>query len=149
MASDKAVPETCARNWDNWGHLRTLTESCHYCFYGWSDDFWQGLIGCQRQLSPECGQVAEMIGDTRELLEDPVLTFYHATVVLVSSSSEITDFTVIWDHSNNTEQEGSDDHYHTAYTRIWAAERIAELDLTNVLEYVPRYVLGYLPSLKT
>jgi hypothetical protein len=62
---------------------------------------------------------------------------------LVSRSSEIIHFTVIWDHISNAEQEGSDDLYHTAEYVLQYAPRNLIIAKRHLLEYLPRYVLEY------
>ena len=121
-ASERALPGTCASNWYNWWYLRTLTGPCH----GWFGDFWQELTGGRKQLSPKFVQVAELIGDSR--VSSWLTLLWHFIMPVVSRSSEIIHFIVIWDHISNAEQEGSDDLYYTSEWRICTAVRTAELD---------------------
>jgi hypothetical protein len=64
---------------------------------------------------------------------------------LVSSSSETIDFTVICDHISNAEQEGSDDLYYTSESVLQYAPRNLIITNRHLLEYLPRYVLEYVP----
>ena len=87
-----------------------------------TNDFWQGLIGHPRGLCSRYVDATEMIGDTWVRLMDFVMTFHHATGVRLA---ETIDFTVIWDHISNSEQEGF--RWFALYTRINIAVCITEL----------------------
>jgi hypothetical protein len=70
------------------------------------------------------------------------MIFHHFTGVKLVWN---LDFTIIWDHINNAELEGSDDLYYTTeYVQQYAQWNFIIAN-RHLLEYVPRYVFEYIP----
>jgi hypothetical protein len=80
-------------------------------------------------------QVTEIMGDTRELLMDLDPPYG------ILSCNWRQALTAIFDHTSNTEQEGSDDRYHTSEYVLLCAPRNLTIINRHLLEDVPRCVL--------